>query len=1377
MIRCSLLLLATLLLYFHTSARQATVPGNMESYFREAYKQYPNIPAGILEAAAYSASHLVNLQAHTGANPDNCTGMPEGIGIFGLIEDGRGYFSSNLITICRLSNITPAQFKKDIRLQILAVAKYLSQQAAVQKITGAINAESFEPVLQQLSALPEDGNVINTYARSSFTYDIYLHMQRGFSTSRLKAAPVKVQMDKVYPAKTLRTLQAPIVKITVDESDNNVSLLSTDYPPALWDEAHTNNWGTRTGGQQPTNVTIHTMQGSYAGTISWFNNGNQVVNGVVVRTSAHYLVRSSDGQITQMVREANRAYHVLNHNNYTIGIEHEGFVNDASWYTDNMYNSSAALVRDICADYSIDKTTCFKGPATSGTNFLPITVRVKGHQHYDGNSHTDPGINWNWSKYYGLINPAPTAATTITFVVKSQTTGVAIANAAVSVQRPNGTTSNLQTDASGKLVFGADSGRYEFAFTKSGYNKLETFFVGGEETAIAADINLDPATTALSATATTAATLKAAGNKMVLTGYVRDADANTPLAGVQVSAGSYSGITDNNGFFSFAYGGAIPAITQGKAPGKITIRATKTAYVTHTIQDFYLIPETYTLKIALRSVASPDARTLQPGEELEHSRHGMFDRTAADEQQRSADAKLAALTATQNAVPVTIPAAAAIAVPASIRVGTGCSCTTCGAVQVMSLEAYVQTGVDDEWISSWGAASLQAGAVAYRSYGAYYVAHPVKTNYDIASTTCNQAWEPDQATSVKNAAIATAGVVLTKNGAIFRSEYSAENNNAGCGDGFSGTGSAWPCISDTRCAGKATNGHGRGMCQWGSSYWATDKTYQWILDHYYTPGGVSVQNPNALAPTTITFTVKDQGTGNAIASASVAVTAPDGATATLQTDASGKLVFGAGSGKYTFAFTKSGYSKLTTSFTGGGADSLITANINLDPAITLAAASLPATGKTAISGYVSSADGHTPISGVQVSAGMYTGFTDSQGYFSISLPTPSKALTPESAPEAIDVRFTKAGYVTHSIRRFYLVPGAHMLKVDLSAASASSGQQRINEEVELSRHGIFDGTAADIQQRVALRSAAVGTSSSPVSIAAVAVPASIRVSTSCACTTCEDPVVEVMSLESYVATGVDDEWISSWPAASLQAGAVAYRSAGAWYVQNPAGANYDISAAACHQTWQPDNATSVKAAAAATKGVVLTKGGIIFKAEYSAENNNAGCGDGFSGNGSSWPCIADDRCKGRTKNGDGIGMCQWGSSFWASDKTYQWILNHYYNPGGVDSAAIALSRTYLASPATVPNSGKKAVSGLQVAPNPVTGNEVKLTYTLAKEAGKAVLLLSDNSGRPVLQQRVALQQGLNQLTLQTGALRGGIYIVTLQLAGGVSESKKLILVK
>jgi N-acetyl-anhydromuramyl-L-alanine amidase AmpD len=95
-------------------------------------------------------------------------------------------------------------------------------------------------------------------------------------------------------------------------------------------------------------VVIHTVQGSYGSCINWFQNPDANV-------SAHYVVRSSDGQITQMVREKDWAYHAGNstYNRQSIGIEHEGYINNASWYTDAMYKASAALTRNICLKYGI----------------------------------------------------------------------------------------------------------------------------------------------------------------------------------------------------------------------------------------------------------------------------------------------------------------------------------------------------------------------------------------------------------------------------------------------------------------------------------------------------------------------------------------------------------------------------------------------------------------------------------------------------------------------------------------------------------------------------------------------------------------------------------------------------------------------------------------------------------------------------------------------------------------------------------------------------------------------------------------------------------------------------------------------------------------
>lgn len=197
--------------------------------------------------------------------------------------------------------------------------------------------------------------------------------------------------------------------------------------------------------------------------------------------------------------------------------------------------------------------------------------------------------------------------------------------------------------------------------------------------------------------------------------------------------------------------------------------------------------------------------------------------------------------------------------PNSIRVGRNCpSATTCTSVEVYTVQTYCKYVLPAEWFSCWGSLSngmnsLQAGAVAIRSYGVWHVYNPLTANYDICDNTFCQFFGSSQ-TSNGNAAVdATERYVLaTAGNAITRSEYSAENNNKGCGDGWSGTGTTWPCIWDPVCSGIASNGHGRGMCQWGSARWANGtkivlpnacvagvphgygtKTWQEILTHYY----------------------------------------------------------------------------------------------------------------------------------------------------------------------------------------------------------------------------------------------------------------------------------------------------------------------------------------------------------------------------------------------------------------------------------------------------------------------------------------------------------------------------------------------------------------
>ena len=388
----------------------------LAGYFEEAYQRFPNIPRGLLEAVAYTNTRMQHLR------PDgedvSCMGIPEYFGVMGLIEDGKGYFENTLQKVSRLSGFTIAEIKQNPRTNIMAYATAYDAVMRSQVNTFALrSADEQQPVVSELSEIPRDESEHNKFALDQQFYQILKQMERPGRMGIIRSTGKRFDYEKVFGKDRVELLTAPALSVRVnrnalavprDANESNSTNISctralgqAEFPNAVWASANSRNFGSRNG-DDVKYITIHTVQGSYASAISWFKNPN-------ARVSTHYVVRSSDGQVTQMVCENDKAFHVRESNGESIGIEHEGFIDDGgAWYTEEMYQSSAALVRDIAQRHGINLLQTYGGPPSSGLKVLSNTCyRVKGHQHFVGNNHIDPGPSWDWDRYYRLVNGTP----------------------------------------------------------------------------------------------------------------------------------------------------------------------------------------------------------------------------------------------------------------------------------------------------------------------------------------------------------------------------------------------------------------------------------------------------------------------------------------------------------------------------------------------------------------------------------------------------------------------------------------------------------------------------------------------------------------------------------------------------------------------------------------------------------------------------------------------------------------------------------------------------------------------------------------------------------------------------------------------------------
>ncbi|TGG77298.1 nucleoside transporter [Streptomyces albus] len=330
------------------------VPGepgpSMNESFATAAEEY-GVPRDVLAAVAYGETHF-----------DGHAGKPSQAGGYGVMHLVGNPARHTLRQAARLTGEPVSELRRDTDANIHGGAAVLRAHADSLGMTRTQrrDVDAWYPAVARYSGAR--GGTARLYADT--VYDLLAHGVRGTAPDGER---ITVPARDVHPDK--QTAGAAPEKAP----------RSPDYPDAAWVPADPANYAEGRA-EQLDKIVIHVTQGSYAGSISWFQNPE-------AKVSAHYVVRSSDGDITQMVRDADTAYHAKSANASSLGIEHEGYIDDPSWFTDAMYRSSAALTRHLADKHGI-----------------PLDRQhIIGHSEAPGNDHTDPGEHWDWDTYMELV--------------------------------------------------------------------------------------------------------------------------------------------------------------------------------------------------------------------------------------------------------------------------------------------------------------------------------------------------------------------------------------------------------------------------------------------------------------------------------------------------------------------------------------------------------------------------------------------------------------------------------------------------------------------------------------------------------------------------------------------------------------------------------------------------------------------------------------------------------------------------------------------------------------------------------------------------------------------------------------------------------------
>jgi N-acetylmuramoyl-L-alanine amidase len=316
------------------------------------------VPAAVLKAIAWAETRYTMVEGE-----EELEGRAPAFGVMALsgarLEEG-----------ARLANVSVEDAKHQPLANIRAAAALLSSWADEHRIERAEVAR-WEPVIARYSGI-DLSEARTQYVRGQ----VFGAMRKG-----LGAIVADVSYHGLFGAEEV-------------EIPMEIRAAGADYAGSIWRASP--NWSSR-GGAKVGMVIIHTCEGAYAGCWGWLANPS-------AGASAHYVVREDGKEVTQLVRESNRAWHIAanydcklnggvecsrngkSSNDFTIGIEHAGYASQKS-FPAGQIEASAKLVCNVTKDHGIPRDR----------------FHIVGHGKLQPYNRTDPGPNWPWAKYITRI--------------------------------------------------------------------------------------------------------------------------------------------------------------------------------------------------------------------------------------------------------------------------------------------------------------------------------------------------------------------------------------------------------------------------------------------------------------------------------------------------------------------------------------------------------------------------------------------------------------------------------------------------------------------------------------------------------------------------------------------------------------------------------------------------------------------------------------------------------------------------------------------------------------------------------------------------------------------------------------------------------------